>query len=82
MAAEGGKHTAWGYRGGWGAVFGKPEGQIWGGGFVRVEASHGIIVRRREVNFGKGGREGGGVGSCDRTSENPDRCPRRGSKTG
>lgn len=29
------------------------EGQIGGGGFVSVEASHGIIVRCREVIFGK-----------------------------
>jgi hypothetical protein len=29
-------------------------------GFTGVEASHGIIVRCREVIFGKGCREGGG----------------------
>ena len=39
---------------------GSLEGQILGGGFVRVEASHTMIVRCREVNFGKGCREGGG----------------------
>jgi len=39
---------------------GSLEGQILGGGFVCVEASHEIIVRCREVIFGKGCREGRG----------------------
>ena len=61
MAAEGGKHTPWGYRGGVGGQFlGSLEGLIRGCGFARVEASHGMIVRCRGVNFGKGCREGGG----------------------
>jgi hypothetical protein len=40
---------------------GSLKGQMWGSGFACVEASHAIIVRRREVKFGKGCREGGGL---------------------